>query len=109
MNRSTSNNPVPARQRLATNLRLRRLLLGWSQETLAAEAGLDRSYIGDLEKAERNVSLDALEKLAKAFGTEIPELLADPEPAHLGERLIAQVRRAISNRHRIREEAALYA
>ena len=53
--------------------------------------------------------IDALEKLAKAFGTEIPELLADPEPAHLGERLIAQVRRAISNRHRIREEAALYA
>ena len=83
-------------------------LLG-SQEALAAQAGLDRSYISELEKAGRNISLDVLEKLAQAFGIDIPELLADPEPSNLGEHLIEQIRRAITNRHRVREEPAIYA
>ncbi len=109
MNRSTSQHPLSARQRLAANLRLRRLLLGWSQEALAAQAGLDRSYIGELERAQRNISLDALEKLAQAFGGEISDLLVDLEPSHLGERLIEQVRRTIANRNCVREETAIYA
>lgn len=50
-----------ARRLLAQNLRVLRLTRGWSQEALAEAAGLDRSYVGDIERAERNVGLDSLE------------------------------------------------
>ncbi len=49
---------------------------GWSQETLADLAGLHRTYISGIERAERNVGLDNVEKIAAAFGLPISELLA---------------------------------
>lgn len=63
------------RQVLATNLRLLRNERGWSQEDLAAEAGLHRTFVGAVERAERNISLDNVEKLALAFGVEAWSLL----------------------------------
>jgi transcriptional regulator with XRE-family HTH domain len=52
-----------------------RLLKGLSQETLANNAGLDRTYIPSIEKGERNVSITVVEKLAKALGVEMIDLI----------------------------------
>jgi transcriptional regulator with XRE-family HTH domain len=51
-------------------------MLGLSQEELASRAGLHRTYIGMIERAEKNVTLRNIEKLAKALDTTIGELLA---------------------------------
>ncbi len=64
------------RQRLAYQMRMLRFKRGWSQETLADIAGLHRTYISGIERAERNVGLDNVEKIAAAFGLPVGELLA---------------------------------
>ena len=63
------------RERLARNVRLLRVMRGWSQEVLALEAGLDRTYVGAVERGERNLTLASMEKLAGALGVEVRELL----------------------------------
>ncbi|HHH43904.1 MAG TPA: XRE family transcriptional regulator [Gammaproteobacteria bacterium] len=57
-------------------IRLLRVARGWSQETLAAVAGLDRTFVGAIERAERNITLVSAEKIAKAFDMTVAELLA---------------------------------
>ena len=46
-----------------------------SQITLANKAGLDRTYIGGVERGERNVGLKNIEKIAKAIGVSIDDLV----------------------------------
>ena len=48
---------------------------GWSQEELAKKAGLHRTYIGSIERSERNVSLMNIQRIAKALNIEIRNLL----------------------------------
>ena len=48
---------------------------GWSQEYLAKRAGLHRTYIGSIERSERNVSLINIERIAKALCVKIKDLL----------------------------------
>lgn len=64
-----------ARQRVARNLRARRVELGLSQEELAGRVGLHRTYVGSIERSERNVSLDNIERLAIAIGLDVIDLL----------------------------------
>jgi len=47
---------------------------GWSQEELAYKSGFHRTYIGMIERAERNISLRNIEKLAQTFNIEIKNL-----------------------------------
>lgn len=70
-------NHSSARGLLAKNIRLHRNQLGISQEKLAELCGLHRTYIGAVERAERNVSADNMEKIARALGVPLPELLSD--------------------------------
>jgi len=49
--------------------------LGISQEDLAEKANLHRTYIGSVERGERNVSIDNMERLALAVDSTIQELL----------------------------------
>lgn len=62
-------------QMLSANIRVFRAERDYSQERLAAEAGLNRTYLGDVERGEQNVTLATLEALADAFGIQIGELL----------------------------------
>ena len=67
---------VSARARFAHRLRAQRLERGLSQEELADLAGLHRTYIGSVERAERNISIDSMERLAMALKLDVSELLA---------------------------------
>ena len=78
MPRSTptgSKRASSARELLALNMIRRRGELGWSQEDLAFEAGLHRTFIAHVERLARNISLDNIEKIAVAFGARVHELL----------------------------------
>ena len=60
---------------LAENIRRRRASVGLSQEELAARCGVHRTYIGAIERGERNVTLDTVERIAEALGTPALDLL----------------------------------
>ncbi len=65
-----------ARLRFAANLRAARKARGWSQEELAAISGLHRTYVGAIERGERNVSVDNIERLAQSLDLDVLDLLA---------------------------------
>jgi transcriptional regulator with XRE-family HTH domain len=65
-----------ARLRFAANMRLARQHLGISQEELADLCGLHRTYIGSVERGERNVSIDNMEAIAIALNQELTALLS---------------------------------
>ena len=48
---------------------------GWSQEKLALESGLARSYLGGVERGQRNIAVVNICKLAQALGVEPAELM----------------------------------
>jgi transcriptional regulator with XRE-family HTH domain len=64
---------------LAKNIKTFRKEKGISQEELAELCGLHRTYIGSVERHERNVTLSTLEVLASTFGVTVPELLTRHE------------------------------
>ena len=66
-----------ARQIFSTNLRRERLEKNLSQEALADLAGLHRTYVGAVERGERNISIDNMERLADALGCSLAELLTE--------------------------------
>jgi transcriptional regulator with XRE-family HTH domain len=57
------------------NVRAIRKEEGLSQEELSFKANLHRTYIGMIERAEKNITLLNIEKIAKALGVEISELI----------------------------------
>ena len=64
------------KQILARNLRRLRISAGLSQEELADRAGLHRTYISSVERAQRNVSLENLFKIAQGLGVNAQELIS---------------------------------
>ena|SRR3974390_643561 len=69
-----------AREVVAWNLRRIRVLRGLSQEQLAADADVDRSYVGRLERALENPTITVLERLAATLNTRLAEFFAIPAP-----------------------------
>jgi transcriptional regulator with XRE-family HTH domain len=66
---------------VAHNVRERRKLLGLSQEALADEAGIDRTYVSQIERQIPNVTVTMLALLARALKTTPDQLLVHPRPA----------------------------
>lgn len=62
---------------LARNLRRLRRARGLSQEQLAGRAGLNRNYVGMIEREENAATVDVLERLAGVLGVRAPELIDD--------------------------------
>lgn len=62
------------------NIRLLRTKKGLAQDRLAEEAGLDRSYMGMIERGESAATITTLLKLAKALDCSLEDILADVQP-----------------------------
>lgn len=86
--------PSPLRRTLARNLRAARATLGWSQERLAAEANLNRTYLSAVEREEQNISLDNLYKLSVALGLDAKHLI--DTRADLTDNGLAQARQSFT-------------
>ena len=78
---------MPARNRepsqallriLSANIIRLRNAKGWSQEELADEAGLHRTFVGSVERRERNVTISTLEAFAGALNVSVIQLLSKP-------------------------------
>ena len=61
-------------KQLGMRIKYLRSLRKWSQEDLALEANVNKNYLSDLERGERNPTIKVLEKIAKAFGISLSEL-----------------------------------
>ena len=64
--------------RIRFGIRLRKLRLkrGWTQVQMAERLGLDRSYLADVERGKRNISILNLEVIANGFGISIYQLFS---------------------------------
>lgn len=66
---------MDVRQRLAVNMKRLRKERGWSQEALADEAGLDRTYISGIERVVKNPTVTVVERVATALACQLGDLL----------------------------------
>ncbi len=63
--------------RFGQKIRGQRTKMGISQEELAARAGVHRTYIGMIERAEKNITLENIEKICKALDLKIGDFFKD--------------------------------
>ena len=66
-------------KRFGNRVRTLREQTGLSQEALAAKAGIHRTYMGSVERGERNISLRNIIRLAEALGVHPRDLFGEPE------------------------------
>lgn len=64
-------------QKVAKKIKARRSELGISQEQLALRAGVHRTYIGVIERAEQNLTITALKKICDALGVSLAEFFGE--------------------------------
>jgi len=62
-------------EKFGEKVREERLKQGLSQEELASKAGVHRTYIGMIERAEKNITLENIEKIAKALGLSLDKIM----------------------------------
>ena len=67
--------PEKLQKRVGMRIRKLRAKRGWSQEEFADECGLHRTYMGSVERGERNLTLKSLDKIAKTLKVSLSELL----------------------------------
>ncbi|MEE8428229.1 MAG: helix-turn-helix transcriptional regulator [Gammaproteobacteria bacterium] len=73
------------RKVLAQRVRMLRSAQGWSQEVLADLSGLNRSYIGAVERFEHNIGLDNIEKISVAFNVSVADLVNSAQTPRIAE------------------------
>jgi transcriptional regulator with XRE-family HTH domain len=61
-------------KQVGNKIRIFRKKKGWTQEQLAFEADLHRAYIGQIERGEKNIGLQNLEKISKALNIDVKKL-----------------------------------
>lgn len=67
------------KKQLGLEIRKIRLAKGYSQEKLAEISGLHRTYIGGVERGERNIGIENLKKIADSLEIKVSELFQDFE------------------------------
>jgi transcriptional regulator with XRE-family HTH domain len=77
MKKKTSSNRQTYLERVGARIRGSRKIQGISQESLAFAADLDRSYVGGVERGERNISIINLKRIADALQITVSELLKE--------------------------------
>lgn len=70
----------PLLQRLGKALRVRRMAAGYSQEGFADHIGMHRTYYSAIERGEKNLQLDTLQKVCAGLGCKPWEALQDADP-----------------------------
>ncbi len=76
---STLVDPKKYIRTLGDVVRQKRIKLGYSQESFAAEIGLHRTYMGQIERGEKNLTMKNLLRIADAFDTKTSTLLREVE------------------------------
>ena len=72
--------PIDVKSLLGAEVKRRRSRLGISQEELGERAALHRTYVSDVEAGKRNLSLESLERLARALGSSLSSVFDAIEP-----------------------------
>ena len=89
-----------ARALVARNIRRLRVARSTSQEHLAVDAGIDRTYVSRLERGRENPRVAVLERITHALGVEIVEFFAPPEPGKRPPGTLRPGRTAVRQRER---------
>jgi transcriptional regulator with XRE-family HTH domain len=84
---------MKARALVAWNLRRIRVDRGIPQEQLAYDAGIDRSYMGGLERQAENPTIDLLDRLAKTLGVHLSEFFLQPTKGAMAPRPLPKGRK----------------
>ena len=74
---------VEVRELVAWNIRRLRVVRDISAEVLAADAGIDRAYMSEIERGLANPTVDMLERIAEVLGVELAEFFVVPDPNEL--------------------------
>jgi len=94
---------VSLRSRLGIRVRTFRLRKGWSQEALAAEAGLSYKFLGEVERGVANPTVDTLDAISRALELDVTDLFGRPaQVSSFNERVPTR-----QEAHTVREAVAL--
>lgn len=85
-----SSSRSPAAQIFGERVRAQRTILGVSQEALGERAGMHWTFIGQVERGQRNVTLHNLVKIAQALDIDPGELVKGLKGSHLTDQLLAK-------------------
>ena len=69
---------MDAGARVSRNVRRLRVLASLSQEAFAVDAGIDRTYVSRIERGLENPTIGALERIARALGVDIVDIVSEP-------------------------------
>jgi transcriptional regulator with XRE-family HTH domain len=91
---------MKGRSLIAGNIRRIRVAIGVSQERLAHDSGIDRAYLGGIERQTENPTIDLLDRVAETLDVPLSELFAEHEPKQSKAQGLRPGRRASSIKKR---------